>query len=62
MPVAVIPELIQGAKDVLSGLISGTLRQVHGKQVISFDIEIDRFISGGSVSFEQLSMLEGVSY
>ena len=39
-----IPELIQGAKDVLSGLISGTLRQVHGKQVISFDIEIDRFL------------------
>ena len=44
VPVAVIPELIQGAKDVLSGLISGTLRQVHGKQVISFDIEIDRFL------------------
>ena len=44
VPVSVIPELIQGAKDVLSGLISGTLRQVHGKQVISFDIEIDRFL------------------
>ena len=44
VPASVIPELIQGAKDVLSGLVSGTIREVHEKQVISFDIEIDRFL------------------
>ena len=44
VPASVIPELIQGAKDVLSGMISGTVREMHGKEIISYDIEIDRFL------------------
>lgn len=44
VPCFVIPELVQGGKDVLSGIISGTVRNVHGKKIISYDIEIDRFL------------------
>ena len=44
VPCSVIPELIQGAKDVLSGMISGTVREVHGRKVLCYDIEIDRFL------------------
>lgn len=44
VPASVIPELIKGAKDVLSGTIRGTVREMHGKQIISFDIGIDRFL------------------
>ena len=39
-----IPELIQGAKDILSGMLFGEVKEVHGKQVISYDIEIDQFL------------------
>lgn len=34
VPCSVIPELIQGAKDVLSGIISGTVREVHGRKIL----------------------------
>ena len=59
VPCHVIPELIQGAKDVLSGLISGNICEVHGRQVISYDIEIDRFLCDLR---EQEEAIEGDEY
>lgn len=59
VPCHVIPELIQGAKDVLSGLISGNICEIHGRQVISYDIEIDRFLCDLR---EQEEAIEGDEY
>lgn len=46
MPVSkdIIPALIQGAKDIQNGLVEGTVREVHGKEVRSMDIGITRFL------------------
>ena len=46
MPVSkdIIPALIQGAKDIQNGLVKGTAKEVHGKEVNSCDIGITRFL------------------
>ena len=40
----VIPELIDGAKDILAGKIPGKEIEVHGKKVTSCDVGVSRFL------------------
>ena len=40
----VIPELIDGAKDILEGKIPGKEIEVHGKKVTSCDVGVSRFL------------------
>ena len=40
----VIPELIDGAKDILAGKIPGKEIGVHGKKVTSCDVGVSRFL------------------
>ena len=42
-----------------SGLISGNICEIHGRQVISYDIEIDRFLCDLR---EQEEAIEGDEY
>ena len=41
---SVIPKLISGAKDILTGKCSGTEKEVHGMKILSVDIGVDRFL------------------
>ena len=44
VPKEVIPELIAGAKDILSGKVKGEDREIHAQKIVSYDIGIDRFL------------------
>ena len=40
----VIPSLIEGARKILSGEISGTEEERHGKKILSCDVGVSRFL------------------
>lgn len=44
VPKEIIPALIKGAEEIQSGLVRGTVKEVHGKEVSSCDIGITRFL------------------
>ncbi len=42
----ILPKLIAGAKDVLSGKVEGTSREVHGNSIMVYDIGAAKFLMG----------------